>query len=45
MYEMISITPDMRRSKMLILSINVDQKSLETYFSIAICHPTGDKWQ
>ena len=24
---------------------NVDKKSLETEFSIAICHPTGDKWQ
>ena len=30
---------------MLILSTNVDQKSLETEFSIAICRPTGDKWQ
>ena len=30
---------------MLILSINVDQKSLETEFSIAICRPTGEKWQ
>ena len=28
---------------MLILSTKVDQKSLETEFSIAICHPTGDK--
>ena len=25
--------------------MNVDQKSLETEFSIAICRPTGDKWQ
>ena len=24
---------------------NVDQKSLETEFSIVICRPTGDKWQ
>ena len=30
---------------MLILSTNVDQKSLETEFSIAICRTTGDKWQ
>ena len=30
---------------MLILSTNVDKKSLEIEFSIAICHPTGDKWQ
>ena len=27
------------------ISTNVDQKSLETEFSIAICRPTGDKWQ
>ena len=25
--------------------MNVDQKYLETEFSIAICRPTGDKWQ
>ena len=25
--------------------MNTDQKSLETGFSIAICRPTGDKWQ
>ena len=30
---------------MSILSTNVDQKSLETEFSIAICRPNGDKWQ
>ena len=30
---------------MLILSPHVDQKSLETEFSIAICCLTGDKWQ
>ena len=30
---------------MKILSRNVDQKSIEIVFSIAICHPTGDKWQ
>ena len=29
----------------LILSTNVDQKKFETKFSIAICRPTGDKWQ
>ena len=32
----------MRQSKTLILSTNVDQKSLETGFSIAICHPFFD---
>ena len=30
---------------MPILSRNVDQKSLETEISIAICRHTGDKWQ
>ena len=25
--------------------MNVDKKSLEIEFSIAICRPTGDKWQ
>ena len=30
---------------MLILLTNVDKKSLETEFLIAICRPTGDKWQ
>ena len=39
------ITPSRWRSKTLILSTNVDQKSLETEFLIAIFHPTGDKWQ
>ena len=29
----------------LILSMNVDEKLLETEFSIAICRQTGDKWQ
>ena len=38
-------TSDRWQSKPLILSTNVDQKSLETVFSIAICRPTGDKWQ
>ena len=36
-------TPGRRQSKTLILSTNVDQKSLGTEFSIAICRPTGDK--
>ena len=27
------------------ISTNVDQESLETEFSIAICRLTGDKWQ
>ena len=39
------ITPGRLQSKMLILSTNVDKKSLETEFLIAICRPTGDKWQ
>ena len=26
-------------------STNADQKSIETVFFIAICRPTGDKWQ
>ena len=30
---------------MLLLSTNVDKKLLETEFSIAICRPTGNKWQ
>ena len=30
---------------MPILSGNVDKKSIEKVFSIAICRPTGDKWQ
>ena len=38
-------TPGRRQSKTPILSGNVDQKSIETVFSIAICCPTGDKWQ
>ena len=39
------ITPDRRQSKTSILSRNVDQKSIATVFSIAICRPIGDKWQ
>ena len=38
-------TPGRRQSKMPILSRNVYQKSIETVFSIAICRPTGYKWQ
>ena len=30
---------------MLILSKNGDQTSIETVFLIAICRPTGSKWQ
>ena len=37
-------TPNRRQSKTLILSTNVDKKSLETEFSIVICRPIG-KWQ
>ena len=39
------ITADRRQLKTLISSTNVDQKSLETEFSKAICRPIGDKWQ
>ena len=42
---MTSLTPDRRQSKTLILSTNVDQNLLETEFLIAICRPTGNKWQ
>ena len=28
-----------------ILSRNIDKKSLETEFLIAICRPAGDKWK
>ena len=38
-------TRDRRQSKRLILSTKVDEKLLETEFWIAICRPTGDKWQ
>ena len=43
--EMIVIRTGRQQPKTLILSTNVDQKSLETVFSIAMCRPTGDKWQ
>ena len=42
---LVDLTPGRRQSKTLILATNVDQKSLETEFSIVICRPTGDKWQ
>ena len=42
---LVFITTGRRQSKTSILSMNIDKKSLETEFSIAICHPTGDKWQ
>ena len=38
-------TPDRHHFKTLILSTNVDRKSLETEFSLAICRLAGDKWQ
>ena len=36
-------TPERRQSKMLIQSLNLDLRSLETEFSIAACCPTDDK--
>ena len=39
------LTPGRWQSKTPILSRIIDQKSIETVFSIAICHHTGDKWQ
>ena len=39
------LTPGRRQWEMLVLSRNVDQKSLKTVFLIAICRHTGDKWQ
>ena len=38
-------TPGRGQSKTPILLRNVDQKSIETVFFIAICRPAGDKWQ
>ena len=38
-------TSDRWQSKTLILSTNIDLRSLETEFLIAICRMTGDKWQ
>ena len=37
-------TSDMRQLKTFILSTNVDLRSLETEFLIAVCNPSGDKW-
>ena len=39
------ITLGRRQSKTLMLSTNVNQKSLKTEFLIAVCCLTGDKWQ
>ena len=36
------VTPGRRQSKTLILSTNVDQKSIETEFSIVICRLIGN---
>ena len=44
-YSHIGLTPGWRQSKTLILSAIVDQKSIETEFSIVICRQLGDKWQ
>ena len=44
-YWVFYFTPDRRQSKKLILSMNIDQKSLETEFSIDFCRLTSDKWQ
>ena len=46
-FEQISVlilTSGRRQSKTLILSMNID-KNLKEQFLIAICRPTGDKWQ
>ena len=40
-----NITPGRRQSQTVIPSTNVDQKSLETEFSNAICRSIGDKCQ
>ena len=40
-----STTPGRQQLKKNKLSTNVDKKSLETEFPIAICRLTGDKWQ
>ena len=41
----LNITLGRRRSKTPMQSMNVDHKSIETVFSIAICRHIGDKWQ
>ena len=38
-------TSDKRQSKTLILSTNVDLRSLELEFLIAVCRSTDDEWQ
>ena len=38
-------TPGSWQSKTSILLANLDKKLLETEFLIAICCPTGNKWQ
>ena len=38
-------TRDRQQLKIIIISTNRDKKSLETEFLMAICRPTGDKWQ
>ena len=41
-----SITiPDMRQSKTLLTIDERGSKLLETWFSIAICRQSGDKWK
>ena len=44
-YNLNTFTPGRRQSITPILSRNVDQKSIETMFLIAICRPTCDRWQ
>ena len=39
------VTPGRQQSKTFILSTNVDEKSFEIEFSIAVCCQTGNKWQ
>ena len=38
-------TPNRRQLEMLILSTNIDEKSLDTECSIVICCHNGNKWQ
>ena len=39
------LTPGGRQSKTLLTIDERGSKSIETVFSIAICHQSGDKWQ
>ena len=39
------LSPDRRQSKSLLTMTNMDQKSLETVFLIAICRQSGNEWQ